>query len=121
MIVAGLGFRRGAGERSLRAALALAQRGHPPITALATAADKAPALASLAAALALPVIAVPAAALETAATLTRSAVSLAARQTGSVAEAAALAAAGAGARLLGPRHVSPDRRATCALAQGHLP
>ncbi|MHA6346914.1 cobalamin biosynthesis protein, partial [Roseivivax sp. CAU 1761] len=38
--------------------------------------------------------------------------------TGSVAEAAALAAAGPGARLLGPRAVSPDGCATCALAQG---
>ena len=35
------------------------------------------------------------------------------------AEAAALAAAGPGARLLGPRVVSADRMATCALAEGN--
>ncbi|ENO84722.1 hypothetical protein C666_16775, partial [Thauera linaloolentis 47Lol = DSM 12138] len=42
----------------------------------------------------------------------------AARGCGSVAEAAALAAAGQGARLLAIRHISPDRSATCAIAQG---
>lgn len=118
MIVAGFGFRHRAGETSLRAALALAQRGHPPIDAVATAADKAPALAGLADALGLALIAVPPAALERAATITRSAASRAARDTGSVAEAAALVAAGPNARLLHARHVSPDRRATCALAEG---
>ena len=35
---------------------------------------------------------------------------------GSVAEAAALAAAGPGARLLAPRMISADRMASCALA-----
>ncbi|HMO06737.1 MAG TPA: hypothetical protein PKD10_03685, partial [Paracoccaceae bacterium] len=39
----------------------------------------------------------------------------------SLAEAAALAAAGPGARLHGPRAVSPCRRATCALAEGPDP
>ena len=38
--------------------------------------------------------------------------------TGSVAEAAALAAAGAGARLLGPRAVSADATAVAAIAEG---
>ena len=52
-------------------------------------------------------------------TLTQSAASLAAHGTGSVAEACALCAAGPGARLLGPRSISGDRRATAALAQEH--
>ena len=116
MIVAGFGFRSDTGLSSLRAVLALAQQGHGAATALAAPQDKAPALTALAEALGLPVIAIPPQALAAAPTLTRSAASLAARGTGSVAEAAALAAAGLGARLLGPRHVSLDRRATCALA-----
>ena len=67
--VAGLGFRAGAGVASLRSALQVAlssasqsAAGTPPaLTALATADDKAahPALAQLAAELALPVVAVP--------------------------------------------------------------
>ena len=125
MIVAGFGFRSDTGLSSLQAALALAQQGHGAATALAAPQDKAPALAALAEALGLPVIEIPPQALAAASTLTRSAASLAACGTGSVAEAAALAAAGLGARLLGPRHVSPDRRATCAIAtsapaQGNL-
>lgn len=121
MIVAGFGFRAGAGLTSLRAALALAQQGQPAVTHLASACDKVAALAPLADALGLPVRAVAPGDLSGAATLTHSAASLAARGTGSLAEASALSAAGAGARLLGPRHVSPDRMATCALAEGFLP
>lgn len=118
MIVAGFGFRKGAHAASLRAALALAQQGCPAVSLLATAADKADCLEPLAAALELPVVGLAPEALTTATTLTRSTASLSARGTGSVAEACALAAAGPGARLLGPRHVSPDRMATCAIAQG---
>lgn len=118
MIVAGFGFRAGASMSSLRAALALAQDGSPPVTLLATVADKAPTLAPLADALGLPLTGVSAEALTHPSTPTRSAASLKARGTGSVAEASALAAAGPGARLLGPRQVSPDRMATCAIAQG---
>lgn len=122
MIVAGFGFRGGAGLASLRAALALAQQGQPPVTLLATARDKVLALAPLAEALGLPLTGLSPEALAAVATLTRSAASLAARGTGSVAEASALAAAAAavGARLLGPRHISPDRMAACAIAQGTL-
>ncbi len=112
MIVAGFGYRTGATAESLRAALALAQSGAPPITHIATAADK----LSLLAALGLPTIA--AEGLETVPTPTRSAASLAARGTGSVAEAAALVAAGPKARLLVARQISPDRLATCAIAEG---
>jgi cobalt-precorrin 5A hydrolase len=121
MIIAGFGFRGDAPEASLRAALAEATRNTPSPQALATAADKAAALRALGTALGLPVIGVSADALGTAQTLTQSAASLAARRTGSVAEAAALAAAGPGARLLGPRALSPDHQATCAIAIGAHP
>lgn len=121
MIVAGFGFRQGAGLSSLRAALARAQQGRPAVTHLATASDKAAALAPLAESLGLPLRGLSHEELSDAVTPTRSAASLAARGTGSVAEASALCAAGPGARLLGPRQVSPDRMATCAIAEGSLP
>lgn len=54
----------------------------------------------------------------TAETPTKSEASLVTWNTGSVAEASALAAAGSGAQLLGPREISSDRMATCALAIG---
>ena len=112
MIVAGFGFSSRATIASLQGALAAAG-GMPD--ALATLADKAPALAPLAKALNLPLIPVAEPLPET---LTQSEASRNARGTGSVAEACALAAAGPGAYLLGPRTVSPDRLATCALAEG---
>lgn len=118
MIVAGFGFRAGAQPESLRAALALAQQGMPPITHLATAQDKAATLAPLAQALCLPLTPVPAETLAAMPTPTQSDASHAAHGTGSVAEAAALAAAGPGAHLLRTRQISPDRMATCAIAQG---
>ncbi|KFL46255.1 cobalamin biosynthesis protein [Sphingobium sp. SA2] len=116
MIVAGFGFRAGAALPSLRAAFALAQQGQPPVTHLATAQDKLAALVPLAKALGLPLTGVAPDALAAVATLTRSAASLTARHVGSVAEASAMAEAGAGARLLSPRRISPDRMATCAIA-----
>lgn len=119
MIVAGFGCRAGATAASLRAALAAA--GGPAPEALAAPADRLAAAAAMGDALGLPVIPIDAAALAATDTPTRSAVSLAARGTGSVAEAAALAAAGPGARLLVPRRVSADRMATCAIAQGSTP
>jgi cobalt-precorrin 5A hydrolase len=112
MIVAGFGYRSGATAASLRSALALAQAGAPTVTHVATLADKLPLLAALG----LPVIAVEAVA--GIATPTHSAASLAARGSGSVAEAAALVAAGPGARLIVSRQISPDRMATCAIAEG---
>nr|MCH9832816.1 cobalamin biosynthesis protein [Alphaproteobacteria bacterium] len=51
-------------------------------------------------------------------TLTHSSISLTKKSTGSVAEATALAAAGANARLTAPRSISTDRMATCAIAIG---
>jgi cobalt-precorrin 5A hydrolase len=113
VIVAGFGFRASATAASLADALARAAAGRA-VSHHATAADKAPALA---AALGQPVTGIAPEVLAVQPTLTRSAASLSNRGTGSVAEAAALAAAGPGARLLGPRAVSADGRATCALAE----
>jgi len=54
-------------------------------------------------------------------TLTQSARVASLYGTGSLAEAAALAAAGPGARLLGPRATSQDGKATAALAERSTP
>lgn len=119
MTVAGFGFRRAASLASLRDALS--QAGGPVgVIALATLADKAgaPALLALATELGVPVCAIPGERLATVATLTRSARISARLGTGSVAEAAALVAAGDGARLLGPRAKSNDGMAVAALAVG---
>ena len=121
MIVAGFGFRGGVDTAALMAVLRSAQCGHPPVEALATAADKAVALAPLAEALGLPLMAVAPDRLEAMTPATCSVASLGARRTGSVAEAAALAAAGPGATLILTRILSPDRMATCALAEGSCP
>ena len=117
MIVAGFGFRAQARPESLRDALAQACQGRR-VTQLATAQDKAATatFATFARAEALPARAIPPEALCAQTTATCSARVLAERGTGSVAEAAALAAAGPGARLLGPRVFSSDRMASCALA-----
>ena len=120
MIVAGFGFRAGTSLASLRAAFDLAVADAPPPQALATAADKAAGLAPLAAALHLPVLPIPPEALAATTPLTHSAASFAARATPSLSEAAALAGAGAGAELVAPRAISPDGRATCAIAIGGL-
>ncbi|MES3090105.1 cobalamin biosynthesis protein [Sphingomonas aerolata] len=121
MIVAGFGFNTAADAAALRAALAAAQEGVPPVEALAAPDDKHGLPGEIAALLGLPLITVDPAALIAASPVTRSPASLAVRGTGSVAEAAALAAAGQGARLLTLRHISPCRRATCAIAQGFRP
>lgn len=122
MIAAGFGFRAAAEAQSLLAALeaAIAATGGAAPWMLAAPADKAEGAEFLALAetLGLPVAPVAPAMLAAMDPLcrTRSAASEAARAVGSVAEAAALAAAGPGARLLGPRVTSPDGMATCALA-----
>lgn len=131
MIVAGIGFRRDARLSSLLAALAAAgglehlaaAGGMAGITALATSDAKAtsPLARALTLHLGLPLRGIPAALLAAQATLTHSPRIMAEIGAGSLAEAAALAAAGPGARLLGPRAVSPDRMATAALAQGPCP
>ncbi|MGV8986318.1 MAG: cobalamin biosynthesis protein [Cypionkella sp.] len=115
MKVAGLGFRRGASAESLRAALTLVGKAD----ALATAEDKAhePGLVRLAKELGLKVHGVSRAGLE-AQGIEGSAKVMAAYGTGSVAEAAALAVAGKGARLVTTRRTGPDGMAVVALAEG---
>ncbi len=119
MIVAGIGCRRDCAAEEVLALVRLAatRAGAAP-TALATSAAKAatPALREAASVLALPLLAVPGPALEAMASrcATRSPASLRATGLPSLAEAAALAAAGAGSRLLLARIAGA--RATCALA-----
>ena len=116
MIVAGFGFRSETTLAALQDALARAG-GPAGVTHLATLAAKAPGLAPLGQALGLPVLSLPAEALQGQPTLTRSDRVGALFGTGSVAEAAALAAAGPGARLRGPRTASADGTATAAIAE----
>lgn len=117
MIVAGLGFRKDAGIDSLRDALRAV--GGESAQAFATAEDKAGAavILALAAEYNLPLFAIAAESLRNQITLTQSARVHALYGTGSLAEAAALAAAGPGAQLRGPRVTSQDGRATAALAE----
>jgi len=117
MIVAGFGFRSGATLAALQDALARAG-GPDGVTHLATLAAKAPGLQPLGLALGLPVVALPPEALRGEVTPTRSDRVVDLFGTGSVAEAAALAAAGPGARLRGARSVSADGTATAAIAEG---
>ncbi|MEM7631385.1 MAG: cobalamin biosynthesis protein [Pseudomonadota bacterium] len=117
MIVAGFGFTTRASRDSL--ADALRQTGWAArIDRLATVADKAAALQELAQAMHMPCTTVPQDALHAVETSTQSSAAQAARQTGSVAEAAALAAAGPNATLIVTRCISTDRMATCAIATG---
>ena len=119
MRVAGLGFRRDVTLASLREAL-VAAGGGEGIAAVATVSDKveSDALKRLARELGVPIKSVPAEVLAGVATLTRSEFVTARFRTGSVAEAAALAAAGRHARLISTRTVSQDRTATAAIAEG---
>lgn len=113
MRVAGFGFRSAAGTASLADALARAGGAD----ALATAPDKARAAAirQLAHQTGLPLLAVEVAGITTP---TQSPRILARYGTGSLAEAAALAALAPGARLVMPRLTSQDGMATCAIAEG---
>ena len=119
MKVAGLGFRAAASVASLRDALEAAG-GADGVTRLATVDSKAGAAAILALAeeLHVSVQGISPDGLAAMPTFTRSARVLDRFGTGSLAEAAALAAAGPGARLLGPRAVSADGLATAAIAKG---
>jgi cobalt-precorrin 5A hydrolase len=119
MKVAGLGFRRDVSIDSLREAVA-AVGGARGLAALATVSDKAgtAALKSLAGELGLPIKAVPAEILAGVTTSTQSELIKARFGAGSVAEAAALAAAGPHARLISPRIISRDRMAAAAIAEG---
>ena len=121
MRVAGLGFRTMADVASLREALQLAG-GTVGLSALATAEDKAtaPALAALAAELGLPIIAVSLAQLSI--QIAAPSPNVPARYGAhSLAEAAALAGAGPGARLTTGRTVASNKMATAAIAENtHL-
>lgn len=118
MRVAGLGCRRGATTGALRQVLimAVAQGGTPDV--LATIPARQAEARALADAMMLPLRLVR---VEGIATPTRSARILARYGTGSVAEAAALAAAGPGARITVARMVSDCGRATCAIAESGDP
>jgi cobalt-precorrin 5A hydrolase len=122
MIVAGLGSRKGVSQAEVLAALhaALAHYRVPlaDVEALAVPEEKTdePAIHQAAQALGLVVVVIARASLrrQAARTLTRSPASLAATDAPSASEAAAIAAIGENARLLGPRiAVGP---VTCALA-----
>jgi cobalt-precorrin 5A hydrolase len=117
--VAGLGFRHDVTLASLREALAAAG-GPDDLAAIATVSDKAEtaALKLLAHELNVPIRPVAADVLAGIATSTQSEFIKAKFGTGSLAEAAALAAAGRGARLVSMRTVSKDRTATAAIAEG---
>ncbi|MHC2463611.1 cobalamin biosynthesis protein [Bradyrhizobium embrapense] len=119
MKVAGLGFRSNASVASLREALDAAG-GPNGLAAVATVSDKAGAVAlqALAQELGLPIRSIPAEMLAEIQTATQSDLVKARVGTGSVAEAAAVAAAGRGARLIAVRAVSRDRAATAAIAEG---
>ncbi|TWB88345.1 cobalt-precorrin 5A hydrolase [Bradyrhizobium macuxiense] len=119
MKVAGLGFRREASVASLREALDAAG-GAEGLAALATVSEKsdATALRVLAQELGLSIRGIPADALAEVETVTQSELIRTEFGTGSIAEAAAIAAAGRGARLISARAVSQDRMATAAIAEG---
>lgn len=119
MKVAGLGFRKDVTLASLREAL-LAAGGAEGLAAVATVSDKADAeaLRQLARECGVPIRAVPADRLAGIVTPTQSNFIAEKFGAGSVAEAAALAAAGPRARLIATRAVSQDRTATAAIAEG---
>jgi len=119
MRVAGFGFRKGATIETLRDALAAAG-GACGLDALATVTDKAEAAAivSLARELELTIRPVPAETLAGVETSTHSVRIETMFGTGSLAEAAALAAAGRRARLVSARAISRDKSATAAIAEG---
>lgn len=115
MMVAGFGFRDAATVESLRDAY---ERLGGGAELLAVPEDKAGALCirQLAAELQLPIKAITGETLQRTETPTQAPRVIEKRGTGSVAEACALAAAGAESRLIATRHISSDRMATCALA-----
>jgi cobalt-precorrin 5A hydrolase len=119
MRVAGLGFRKEATIEALREVLT-AVGGARGLDALATATDKAEAaiIVALAHELGLTIKPVSAEVLARVETATHSTRVETMFGTGSLAEAAALAAAGRRARLVSARSVSRDKTATAAIAEG---
>lgn len=122
MRVVGVGFRAAAELPSLKDAVSQAMRatGLDEIDALATETEKAsaPVFYDLAQTLDVPVICVIAPELAVIMTPTQSPRVQERFATGSLAEAAALAAAGPGARLVVERVISGDGMATAAIAEG---
>ncbi|MEQ6249661.1 cobalamin biosynthesis protein [Sulfitobacter sp. HNIBRBA3233] len=120
MRVAGFGFRGGAALASLQDALqrALALAGDDPLEALVTesAKSRAPVFRELAQVMALPGLGIQLEDLQQLITPTQSRQVLDRFGTGSLCEAAALAAAGPGATLVAVRVVSGDGMATAAIA-----
>jgi cobalt-precorrin 5A hydrolase len=116
MMIAGFGYRAGATTESLRDAYDRLGGG---ADAIAVPADKAGALClkRFAAEVGLPVHPVSDSEMHAVVTPTQSTRVIKKRGTGSVAEACALAVAGAEGRLIAMRHISEDRMATCALAE----
>lgn len=110
MRIAGIGCRRGAPPEALLDALARAEAQSGPADMLAGIPARAAELRALGRQVRL-------VAVEGVATPTRSARILASHGTGSVAEAAALAACGPGARITVPRITSACGRATAAIAE----
>lgn len=119
MRVAGLGFRGAATPEDLHGAL-VAAGGTEGLTALATLEAKAgsPALLAIAARLGLPILPIGPELLGRQIVQSRSPRVTFLHGTGSVAEAAALAGAGKGARLRGPRAISAGGMAAAAIAEG---
>ncbi|MEP2641347.1 cobalamin biosynthesis protein [Roseobacter sp.] len=117
MIAAGFGFRKEATPDSLQDAYARARQS-AQVDVLATVDDKAhtTVFCDFAAAQGVAARPIPGDLLRDQTPTTQSAASYKTYGTGSVAEAAALAAAGPGARLITTRQTSADRLATCALA-----
>lgn len=119
MRVAGIGFRSLASSEALKEALSLAvdQTDGLPVDAIATAHAKAtaPVFVALCDQLGVPLCAVDVAGVDTP---TQSGMVQDLFGAGSVAEAAALIAAGPGARLIVGRVVSRDGMATAAIAEG---
>lgn len=118
MIVAGFGFSSDATIESLTSAFS--ETGLSAADAIATAEDKSKThvFIDFAKTIGAKIVSIDASALTQIKTHTQSQASQTHRNTGSVAEAAALAALGKDANLLVPRSISNDRMATCAIAQG---
>lgn len=115
--IAGFGFRKVTGIDSLLDALMMAG-GIDGLTKISTLAPKAdaPCMLALAERLGLPIHPIALEALPSVQVQTISQKSVDMYGTGSVSEAAALIAVGPGARLITPRTLSEDKRATCAIA-----
>ena len=119
VVIAGFGFRASADLFSLTNAFEKAADGHT-VAGFAAPADKInhPALTALARHCDLPLYAIDTETIKAINTATQSAIVLEKRQTGSVAEAAALALFNSTAKLICIRQISADGRAACALATG---